>query len=480
MLQTIGQLGSSVAKQAKHLFPGFLQATAPRLAPRLDGGLPYLGHVLEFNKRPLDLIRRGVSEFGEIFQLQLVGTRCTVLIGPEANEAFFRAPDTQLSPREVYRFVTPVFGRGIAYDAPSNVMTEQIGFLMPALRDKNMRTYARLMQAETEAYIDNLPETGEVDFVEMCNEVTTFIASRCLLGREFRENLTTEFAHLYHDMERALNQIAFFTPYLPLPSFRKRDKARARMVELIGEVVKQRRANGTSDDDFLQALVDARYKDGRLLNSHEIAGLLLTIIFAGHHTSSVLATWTGILMMQHPRVIPNLLREQLAIHGDDGQVSFESLKTVSHLEYVIREAARMRPPLVMLMRNVLEDFHYKDFVVPAGDLLMVSPGVSHFDPAAFSDPETYDPSRFGPERQEDKKPYALITFGGGKHRCLGTHFAYMQVKALWSVFLRRLDFELLDAEYTPDYGGFVVGPHSPARVRFRKRTESMSKIVAAL
>src|SRR5438093_3792698 len=117
------------------------------------------------------------------------------------------------------------------------------------------------------------------------NELTTFIPSRCLIGHEFRQNLSAEFAHLYRDLEGGLNLLAFFQPRLPLPSFKRRDRARVRMAELISQIIADRRASGREGEDFLQTLMTAHYSDGRTLSDDAITGLLLTVIFAGQHTS---------------------------------------------------------------------------------------------------------------------------------------------------------------------------------------------------
>src|SRR6478736_1692056 len=70
------------------------------LPPLLPGGLPYLGHAVEFWSRPVDLLQAGQRRFGSVWSFVLAGQRATVLTGPEGNEAFFRAPDDVLSARE--------------------------------------------------------------------------------------------------------------------------------------------------------------------------------------------------------------------------------------------------------------------------------------------------------------------------------------------------------------------------------------------
>jgi len=440
-----------------------------KLAPELPGGLPFFGHAMEFHRNPTQLLQRGRDQFGEIFAFQLAGKRVTVLTGPEGNEAFFHATDEQLSAKEAYQFTVPIFGEGIAYDASPEVMSEQLGLLFPALRDQRLQAYARFMRDEAESYFDQWPDRGEIDMLTMTNELTTFIASRCLVGHEFRQNLSTDFAHLYKDLEGGLNLVAFFQPNLPLPSFKRRDRARVRMAELISQIIASRRASGVEGEDFLQTLMTARYKDGSALSDDAITGLLLTVIFAGQHTSAVLAAWTGVLLFQHREYLQPILDEQRKVFNGSRDMTLDALRHLGALERAIKEAERMHPPLIMLIRKILRDFHYHDYVAPAGGLIMVSPSVSHRLPEIFREPAKYDPDRFGPGREEDRKhSYTLIGFGGGRHRCIGLTFAQQQVKVIWSVLLQRFEMELVQPNHEPNYSTFVVGPRQPCLVRYRR------------
>src|SRR6185503_16884210 len=207
----------------------------------------------------------------------------------------------------------------------------------------------------------------------------------------FRNTLTKEFARLYHDLEGGIDVVAFFNPYLPLPAFRRRDRARARMVELIAGIMAERRRLGREGEDFLDALMTARYADGRALTDEEVTGLLIALVFAGQHTSAVLSAWTGVLLLAHPEYLPALLEEQARVAPGDAQMSLPSLRALVHLERVIKEAERMHPPLIMLMRKVVRDFAAGDYVARAGTLAMVSPALSHRLPDVFTDPDRYDP-----------------------------------------------------------------------------------------
>jgi len=425
---------------------------------------------MAFYRNPVALLQRGRDQCGEVFSFLLAGQQVAVLTGPKANAAFFRAPDDQLSAKAAYRFTVPIFGQGIAYDASPEVMDEQLSFVFPALREERLETYAGFMAEEAEAYCAAWAEAGEIDLLTAMQELTVFIASRCLIGHEFRRHLSTEFAHLYHDLEGGFNLLAFLWPYLPLPAFKRRDRARARMVDLIAQIVAQRRAQNIAGEDFLQTLMMAHYADGTGLSDHTITGLLLTLIFAGQHTSAVLATWTGVELLQHPPSLKAVLQEQQEVFADGQEMSLAALRRLVVLERTVKEAERLHPPLIMLMRQVVRDFEYESYHVPAGWLAMVSPAVSHRIADIFHDPNHYDPDRFAPGREEDRQAaYALIGFGGGKHACIGLTFAYLQVKAIWSVLLRQFELELVQRDPAPDYRTFVVGPRQPCLVRYRRR-----------
>ncbi len=440
-----------------------------REPPMLSGGLPVLGHTVEFVRSTIDMLQRAQNELGEVAGLTIATKRMVALFGPDAHEAVFRAPDSILNPSEAYKIMTPVFGKDIVYDAPPDKMSEQFKMLLPALKDRRMRTYGETIVAEVEKSIAGWGDEGVVDFVDYCRVLTNFTSSSCLIGKEFREGMTSEFAQVYHDLERGVTPLAYLNAHLPIPSFRKRDKARVRLVEMIGDIIRDRRREGREGEDFLQTLMDARYASGAALSEHEITGMLLAGMFAGHHTSSVTTAWTLIEFLQNPGYMQRALAQIDTVFADGKPVGFQSLREVTLTEYAVKEALRLHPPLFMLVRVAKEDFAFKGYHIAAGTWVLVSPTVAHRMPQVFTEPLRFDPDRFAAPREEDKRDFAFIPFGGGRHKCLGNAFAILQVKAILAILLQRYEFELAGDPVTSDFHGLVVGPKEPCRVRYRRR-----------
>ena len=440
-----------------------------REPPVLSGALPVVGHTVEFVRSTIGLLARAQRELGEVAAIEIVGKRMVAVFGPDAHEAVFRAPDSQLNPSEAYKIMTPIFGKDVVYDAPPDRMGEQLKMLLPALKDRRMRTYGEIVVAEVSLSIAGWGESGELDLVEYCRVLTNYTSSHCLLGREFRKGMTEEFAAVYHSLERGVTPVAYLNAHLPLPSFRERDRARARLEERVTQIIQERRRAGREGEDFLQTLMDAKYKSGAPLTEHEITGMLVAAMFAGHHTSSVTTAWSIIELCNHPEVLRRVVAELDGAFAGGEEVGFASLRNIPLTERTVLEVLRLHPPLFMLVRVAMEDFTYKGWFIPKGTWVLISPTVAHQIPAVFRAPEAFDPDRFGPGRDEDKRDFAYIPFGGGRHKCMGNAFALLQIKAILAILLRRYDFELVNPHVPSDFHGLVVGPKEPCRIRYRRR-----------
>jgi sterol 14-demethylase len=448
------------------------QARGGAEPPRLRGGLPLLGHLLEMRRAPIGLFRRVHDECGEIGELRLARQPVVLLSGEEAQEAFFRAPDEQLDQAAAYPFMTPIFGRGVVFDATPEQRKQALR--NQALRDKFMRGHAEVIAAETDRAIARWGESGEVDLLDFFAELTIYTSSACLIGKEFREELSAELVPLFHDLEQGTDAFAYVNPYLPLPSFRRRDAARRRLVALLQGIFERREAAGSATKDLFSVLRSIRNPDGSPRYTVDvITGMFISMMFAGHHTTSTAASWTLIELLRHPDVLRRVAAEFDALYADGREVSYQALREIPAFECAVKETLRLHPPLILLMRKVQQDFHYKGWTVRAGKTVAVSPAVSNRLPEHFPEPDRFDPDRYLPPRSEDQRVFAWLPFGGGRHRCVGAPFAMMQLKAIFSVLLRRYEFEPAQppGSYRNDHSKMVVQLAQPCRVRYRRRAE---------
>jgi sterol 14-demethylase len=453
-----------------------MTATRPTPAiPRLGGGLPGVGHLLQLKRDPIDLMRRVAAECGEIGEFRIGGKAVVLMSGERAQEAFFRAPDEQLDQAAAYPFMKPIFGEGVVFDAPAEQRSAALG--NTALRDTQMRGHAETITAEVDRMVAGWGDAGEIDLLDFFAELMIYTSSACLIGRPFREDLGPRFAELYYALERGTDAVAYMNPYLPLPSFRRRDRAREEMVGLVTAIMDKRRAEpaesrAARDTDLLDILISLTEDDGTpTYTPSEITGMSIAMMFAGHHTTSGTAAWTLIELLRNPDVLAEVVAELDELFADGRDVSYQALREIPLLEASIKEALRLHPPLILLMRLVTEDLRYGEWTIPAGKLVGASPALSNRLPGAFPDPDRFDIGRYDPPRAEDRQLFAWIPFGAGRHRCVGAAFAMIQLKAVLSSLLLHHRFEMTQPPdtYRNDHSRMVVQLQQPCVVRHRRR-----------
>ncbi len=156
-------------------------------------------------------------------------------------------------------------------------------------------------------------DEGEIDLLDWFAELTIYTTSACLIGRPFREELDASFAHHYHDLERGTDALAYVDPYADIESFRRRDSAREKLVELVQAIIDKRRVRGTvprEERDLLDVLISID------MTADYITGIFISMMFAGHHTSSGTAAWTMIELLRHPDVLASVTDELDDLYAD--------------------------------------------------------------------------------------------------------------------------------------------------------------------
>jgi sterol 14-demethylase len=432
----------------------------------VSGAVPGAGHYSEFIANPAEFMLRAWRECGELAEFDLGGVRNILMVGADAHEALFRAPDDQLSASEPYKYMVPVFGEGIQYGAPLPIERQQVKFLSSALRPERMKRYAQVIAEEVEDFVADWGDEGEADFYEAFKELVLRTSTHCLMGSEFRAHLTGEFGTLFHDLELAISPQAIVDAHSESDVFERRDKARARLQDLLMRTVKARRMSHGQHPDMLDVFMNARDLDGSALPDELIPGMVVWIMFAGFHTSSNTAAWTAVEAARHPEFMKQIVQGIDEVYRPGGDLSFAGLRELPGLDGLVGEVLRLHPPLVTLQRAVLRDFTYKGNTFEPGVVLNVSPYVSHRDPNSYPDPERFDPNRPPPENV-----FAAIPFGGGRRKCVGNAFALLQVKSIFCALLARYELEPVDPpeSYVDIMPSLILRPSEPCRLRYRRR-----------
>ena len=152
--------------------------------------------------------------------------------------------------------------------------------------------------------------------------------------------------------------------------------------------------------------------------------MVLDFLFASQDASTSSLTFTLHLLCQHPSVLARVVAEQDAVRPDRSRpITPDILARMTYTRQVMREILRLRPPATIVPHISKDRFQVNEtYTAPAGTLVI--PSVYSCNRVGWTEPESFDPERWGEARGEEKK-YGenFMTFGLGPHVCMGQRYA---------------------------------------------------------
>lgn len=176
-------------------------------------------------------------------------------------------------------------------------------------------------------------------------------------------------------------------------------------------------------DDLMSYFVDAEI-DGRKLTNEEILDICFLFIIAG------LDTVTATLGCNTAYLAANPEQRQRLLERPD------------LLPSTIEELLRWESPVPGVPRVVKQDVRIGDLELKAGDMALLLIGAANLDPGEFGDDT---------DVHLDRERNRHIAFGGGAHRCLGSHLARMELTVAMEEWHRRIPHYRVKPGETPEY-----------------------------
>jgi cytochrome P450 len=222
-------------------------------------------------------------------------------------------------------------------------------------------------------------------------------------------------------------------------------------------IIHRRRVSDEKKQDLLQHLVDAGLSD------QIIRDQMLTMLIAGHDTSTALLAWIFAMLAKEPVVYTKLNLELNKSETD---------KPPHLLEEVIKETLRLYPPIHIGNRVVAEEVTFGEGeTIPAGERLFYSIYLTQRDPVVWEKPDDFCPERFQPGARANAMSY--IPFGGGSRSCIGSAFGMMEARTTLAHLLNGFTFEPMNADKIHLHMGATLEPHPGVLMRVTRKAKAL-------
>lgn len=438
--------------------------TTPRLndVPRPDAitGLAAL-HGIRRRRSILGALEMMHAHMGDVFRLTVPGFNPIVLVGPQAARFVLVKARDELRWRMENEPIQLLLRHGLLMeDGESHDTLRRV--MNPALHRRMLVHHVEAMRRAADQVADTWRDGRTYNMLDEMRKIALLVLTDTLFGVDF----TPEMRRLWPGVLRAVSYISPgpWVLWRGLSPIGYDDNIRM-IDDYLYTIIAQRRRNPNDRQDLLGVLINADLDDGLIRDQ------LITMLIAGHDTSTASLAWTLAELGAHPAVKHDAQAEIDAVTGGETP-AFEHLMGFGYLGQAIDETLRLHPPIHLGSRVAADNLEFDGYHIPKDSRVLYSIYLTHRHPDYWRSPNTFDPSRFDPGKKH--APYAFLPFGGGPRNCIGAAFAQVEVKVVMARLLQRFDFKLLNGDKIRPHMGATLEPRPGVMMRVRQRKTASS------
>jgi cytochrome P450 len=395
--------------------------------PRLPRVLQTIGFIFF----PVPYIEACRRRYGDIVTMGTMFDRRFVMVfSPSDVKQLFRGSPEQLRAGEANAPLGPVVGERsvLLLDGAEHIRHRRL--MLPSFHGERMRAYEAVMREAADRAIDAWPVGEPFKLHPWMQSVTLDVIMRAVFGVEAgprQEELKRRLREMVDPVGTRLGILMMVLSggRAGTSRFQQFQERRRLVDELIYQEIDRRRAEPDLEtrEDVFSMLLLARDEDGEALTDQELRDELLTLLVAGHETTSTGLSWAFELLLRNPRVLECL--EASLAEDDDG-----------YLDAVVKETLRLRTVVPGVGRVVRgEPFELGGYLIPPGTEINPSITAIHRRADCYPEPAEFRPERFMGTDVPDT--YTWLPFGGSTRRCLGASFATFEMQVVIRRVLER-------------------------------------------
>lgn len=400
---------------------------------------------------PLGPLKVMGQQIGRFFQIPIPGFRPYVVFGPEANRKILVTERNKLLWRNTDP-VTDLLRQGVLIvDGDEHDRYRKL--MEPPLHPSQIPGYTQMMLQQTDRVSSMWKEGEIIDMLGEGRKIALLIIMQALFGRDVWDDLPYIWTPILKAIKFISPGLWIFWRSMPRFGFKKDLNL---LNEYLFGIIRERRTKKERSQDLLQHLIDAGLSD------NVIRDQMLTMLIAGHDTSTALFAWVFALLGQHPDVQARLVDE------------IDKQERSPLLDQVIKESLRLYPPIHIGNRRVGEDIEFSEGNVPAGERMFYSIYLTHRDPSIWEHSEEFCPERFAHGRKTP--PFSYVPFGGGPRSCIGAAFGQAEARVVIARLLQTHKFEFTNHKIHAHMGA-TLEPRPGVRMKVAKRNNQQFSVV---
>ena len=395
---------------------------------------------------------------GSIFEINMPGFKPIVLSGPEAAREILVTERGRFNWRNPNDPVTGLLRHGLLVEDGEYHETLR-GYMQPALQRSEINRYLPAMLACTDQVLSTWKDGSLQDMLEEMRKLALMILMETL----FSVDISPDLPRLWNPILKILEYISpgvwLINPNLPRPGYKK---AIEELDKYLYAIIRERRLKGNGTGDMLGDLIKREDMTDDLIRDQ-----MLTMLIAGHDTSTALLSWALYLLGIHFDVMQQAKHEVDLVLGED-EPKMSDLNQLHFLEQVIKETLRLYPPIHVGNRMANSDLNIQGCPVPEGTRAMLSYYLTHRDDRTWEHADRFNPDRFDRKAPHKQPPFSYLPFGGGPRNCIGAAFAQIETRLVLARIIQNFDLALI-SHGVRSHMGATLEPRPQVLMRVSRR-----------
>ena len=441
-LSLIGQVVSRhIERDTSAIKSGVRAATAP-----LARGWPVVGNLFQVKGNLGGFLANTYNELGPVFRTRLVGKKSEriILAGREANLFLSGMGQHFVKPVEVWGDVIKEFGGDrllVSMDGPDHVSMRrrlQPQYSARCAASKIQQT-VDVIQEEASSWPTQKPISGTYAVKRLLTAQLMLLAT----GKPHWDYIDDMIYVAAIVVEAHLFQVGKFR--LKGKRFRE---SRRRLDEFYETIMSDHRLRlRNSEYNVINTIMEIHESDRAFLPEIDFKMNAILPLLVGIDTAGGVLSFMLYHILSDPGLREHVQEQVDQLFPKEGVPSAQTVRSMDVLARVMMETMRIHPPASVLPRRAATSFDFGGYRINAGEKVMFATAATHFLNEYFPDPERFDIERFAPERGEHKLKGIYVPFGIGRHGCLGSSLANLQIVLTVATLLRYYDLVLSPPDY---------------------------------
>jgi cytochrome P450 len=416
--------------------------TSPKVMQQIPGdmGWPLLGESLSFlsdfssPSGIYSFMKIRQERYGKVFKTFVLGRFTVFMTGREASKILLTGKDGMVSLNLFYTG-QQVLGPTSLLQTTGEEHKRIRRLIAEPLSIDSLKTYFNFINSLAVEILDQW-EGRKVLVLDEASTFTLKVIGNMIMSLEPTGEEQEKFRANFKIISSSFASLPF---KIPGTAFHHGLKARDRMYSMLDSIISRRRSGQESSQDFLESLLMKHSKTGGdeenndKLTDKQLKDNILTLLVAGHDTTTAALTWLIKFLEENPAALEQLREEHLRIKAnrEDGEtLSWSEVNNMPYTAKVISETLRRATILPWFSRKAAQDFEIDGYQIKKGWSVNLDVVSIHHDPEVFTDPYKFDPSRFS----VPMKSFSYLGFGSGPRMCPGMSLAKLEI----CVFIHHL------------------------------------------